>query len=226
MRSASTITCRTSSEIKLEMGKKSVSFAPCSLIVSERKGHCPSSPEREAAKALERRCLPIRIKQLDVSLLMKIRRFVKYTGCKLVKGEITTPALIFAVELKNGKVDLVQCGPKIQGSPASIRDAFLLHTKVEMSKYLVDEDDWHYIEYRFKWSRARLMRFVWLDDMRHKLYEHKKKSLGFLISEREAEERERKERSLVGRAKIAYRVVKRVLGACIASTLPFSLHHR
>ncbi|KAL2827466.1 hypothetical protein BJY01DRAFT_255685 [Aspergillus pseudoustus] len=207
--------------------KKSVSFAPYSLIVSERREYAPNSPQKAAAKAIERCRLPDEIKQLDIPRLMKIKRFIKYTGYKFMQGEGINPILVFAVEYKTGGIDLVECGRWIEGYPPTYQDAFLLHTKIQMAKTLVDRGDWRYIEDRFRHSRAEMMKFQWLDDMRFRIHEGKRpKSRGWIISEEETAQRERYERSLAGRVGNACKATKRVFGACAMSLMPASLRRR
>ncbi|KAL2784379.1 hypothetical protein BJX66DRAFT_344096 [Aspergillus keveii] len=208
------------------MAKKSVSFAPYSVIVSERRERTAPTPERDAAKRLERLRLPAQLKNLDVSYLMTVQKFIKYVGFKYAPGERIIPTLIFAVELKNHKIELVQCGATIPGNPGTLQDAFLLHSKVERAKILVDRDDWRYMQYRFGVTRGTMMRFVWLDKMRSKLKEDKSKSVGIIMAEQEAIDRERYERSVVGKARKAYTATKELLGACLKSLIPSPLRRR
>ncbi|KAJ0419654.1 hypothetical protein BJY00DRAFT_313799 [Aspergillus carlsbadensis] len=208
------------------MAKKSVSFAPYSVIVSERRERTAPTPERLAAKALERVRLPAKLKQLDVAHLMTIQKFIKYVGFKYSPGERIIPTLIFAVELKNQTIELVQCGATITGNPGTLQDAFLLHSKVERAKILVDRDDWRYMLYRFDVDRETMMRFVWLDTMRERVREDKVKSVGIVMAEREAKDRERYERSVVGRVRRAYKATKELLGACFRSLIPTPLRRR
>ncbi|KAL3466916.1 hypothetical protein BJX64DRAFT_284068 [Aspergillus heterothallicus] len=223
--------------------KKSVSFAPYSVIVSERRERTPPTPQKVAARALERCLLPAEPIQLTVSLLLKIHRFVKYAGYKVEhldtqpeststsesesNTEITShPALLFAVEYKSGKIGLVQCGPAIPGNPGTVQDAFLLHTKVEMGKMLVDRDDWRYIEYRFKYKREAIMRFEWVDALRQKVEADNRRPLGSRIADAEAAQRERYARRFVGRAEKVVEVTKRAVGAWVRSLNPFARRRR
>ncbi|KAL3449141.1 hypothetical protein BJX65DRAFT_44992 [Aspergillus insuetus] len=227
------------------MAKKSVSFAPYSVIVSERRERTTPTPERDAAKRLERLRLPAQVsaflpsqvplspslqqlttsflsqlKSLDVAYLMTVQEFIKNVGFKYAPGERIIPTLIFAVELKNKSIELIQCGASIPGNPGTLQDAFLFHSKVERAKILVDRDDWRYMQYRFGVTSETMMRFVWLDKMRAKLKEDKCKSVGIIMAEQEAMDRERYERSVVGKARNAYTATKKLLGACLKSLIP------
>jgi hypothetical protein len=157
---------------------------------------------------------------------MTVQKFIKYVGFKYAPGEHIIPTLIFAVELKNHTIELVQCGATISGNPGTLQDAFLLHSKVERAKILVDRDDWRYMQYRFGATRETMMRFVWLDKMRARLQEDKCKSVGILMAEQEAKDRERYERSVAGKARKAYTATKDLLGACFRSLIPYPLRRR
>ncbi|KAL2871654.1 uncharacterized protein BJX67DRAFT_377403 [Aspergillus lucknowensis] len=177
---------------------RKVSFAPYALIAPEQntasniKGEAPSA----VVKSVNHKEPPF----IDMDLLRTIRKFTVYQGF-VYEYTNSNATLLFTVEYKDGTTGLIQCGGMLHGKPSTVHECFSLHSKIRQAKELVGEDDWDYLRHRYGLCKKRVMEFQFLVNMKQRIHFRQNKSLGIILSEIEAAQREAAERKFFTRVK-------------------------